>query len=109
MRNLDTTVVAPQGEGKSTLALNILKDLGVASERIARFYIHEGAEVSASGITEYLRLHGADAAIIDIHLAADLKTVAEAVQQYRNITHRKVAVVYCIQASQIDFLNYKHL
>lgn len=105
MKNLDITIVAPQGAGKSTLARGIFKIMNVTPERIVEAPIWPST--TADDVVECLRNHGADAVVFDVPLDADLLAVAEGVETYREITRRNVCAVYCIQATQKDFINYK--
>ena len=105
MKNLDITIVAAQGAGKTTLAQGIFKIMGIAPERVAELEVL-GCD-TCEGIVEELRGRAADAVVFDVALDANLSALAGAVESYREIMHRKVAAVYCIQATQKDFINYK--
>lgn len=105
MKNLDITIVAPAGAGKSTLARKIFDVMGVTPERIVE--VMADARVTCSSLVEDLKGTGADAVVFDLPLEADLPAVAEAVEFYRSVTRRNVTAVYCIQAKQTEFLTYR--
>lgn len=105
MKNLDITIVAPQGAGKSHLARGIFKIMDVAPERIVEMDL--SGRRTPEDIIDDLRSSGADAVVFDVPpvYALNLATLSEAVQLYRDYTHRYVAAVYCIQSTMRDFLN----
>lgn len=103
MKNLDITVVGPQGSGKTTLAKNILNVIGLTPERVAYLDLDETSTPEA--IVDALRAAAADAVVFDVPTNCSLLAVAEAVELYREYTHRNVAAIYCIQSKFTNFLN----
>jgi len=103
MKNLDITIVAPQGAGKTEFVTDLLKVTGVNPERIAHFIVSVG---TPHEVADVLRVEAADVVVFDGCLnGPEAHAVAVAgVEIYREITNRKVIAVYCLQNRMINYV-----